>query len=67
MTRLGSGKEILGSIHRDSRKRKLLPPADAELLVDRDYVMSAAGVLSQCFPEQARAILLDSVGQNSPG
>jgi uncharacterized protein (TIGR01319 family) len=67
LTRLGRGKELLGSIHRDPTKRKLLPPTDAVLLVDRDYIMSAAGVLSQHFPEQDRAILLDSVGLNSPG
>lgn len=67
LTRLGRGKEILASIHRDPRQRKLLPSTDAELLVDRDYIMSAAGVLSQRFPEQARAILLHSVGLSSPG
>jgi uncharacterized protein (TIGR01319 family) len=62
LARLGGGEEILASIRRDPRGRKLLPPPDARRLVDRHYVMSAAGVLSQQFPEHARAILLDSVG-----
>lgn len=62
LAHLASADEILPSIHRDPRGRKLLPPPDARPLLDRHYVMSAAGVLCQRLPDEARAILLDSIG-----
>ena len=65
LTRLGTGKEILGNIKADPGKRKLLPPKDARVLLDQHYVMAAAGVLSQRYPEQARALLRQSVGLSS--
>jgi hypothetical protein len=62
LTRLGAGREILGSIKADPRRRKLLPPPGARVLLDRHYIMAAAGVLSQHNAEAATALLLDSVG-----
>ncbi len=66
LTRLGAGATILGGIKRDPRQRKLLPSPDARVLVDRHYIMAAAGVLSQRYPEEARALLGDSLGTSSP-
>lgn len=62
LTRLGKGGQILKSLRADPRKRKLLPPCEAQILLDRNYVMSAAGVLGRRFPEEATTILLESVG-----
>ena len=66
LTRLGVGAAILGRIKRDPRQRKLLPAPEACVLVDRHYIMAAAGVLSQRYPEEARALLGDSLGTSSP-
>ena len=56
------GKEILGDLRRDPRERKLLPPTDIEVLLDNDYIMATAGVLSQQYEEEAKQLLLQSVG-----
>jgi uncharacterized protein (TIGR01319 family) len=62
LTRLGMGSEILANIKPDPRQRKLLPPKTARVLLDRHYIMAAAGVLSQHDAAAATAFLLDSVG-----
>jgi uncharacterized protein (TIGR01319 family) len=62
LTRLGVGQEILGHIKADPRHRKLLPPRDAQVLLDQHYIMAAAGVLSQHYPEVARTLLCESLG-----
>ena len=62
LTRLGVGQEILGHIKADPRHRKLLPPHDAQVLVDQHYIMAAVGVLSQHYPAAARALLFESLG-----
>jgi hypothetical protein len=62
LTKLGTGKEILGDLRRDPRERKLLPPTDIEVLLDNDYIMATAGVLSQQYEEEAKQLLLQSVG-----
>jgi hypothetical protein len=62
LTRLGMGREILGHIKADPSKRKLLPPPEARVLLDQHYIMAAAGVLSQYYPEAATALLLESLG-----
>jgi hypothetical protein len=63
LTRLGTGKEILENLRRDPRERKLLPPPDIKVLVDNNYIMATAGVLSQQYKEEARKLLLQSVGE----
>ena len=61
LTRLPRGKELLaGNIHlRDPAF--LGPPATATVLIDRHYVMAAAGVLTSSHPESAVALMLDSL------
>jgi hypothetical protein len=61
LTRLGMGREILGHIKADPSKRKLLPPPEAQVLLDQHYIMAAAGVLSQHYAEAATALLLESM------
>lgn len=65
LVRLGMGKEILTELRKDPKKRKLLPPPEASILLDRDYIMSAAGVISQQYPVEAKKLLLESVQWNA--
>ena len=62
LTRLGMGENLLKDLRTDPRGRKLLPPRDANVLLDRDYIMAAAGVLAQRFPRAAEILLLESLG-----
>jgi hypothetical protein len=62
LTRLGMGDTLLKDLRTDPRARKLLPPRDANVLLDRDYIMAAAGVLARQFPEAAESLLLESLG-----
>lgn len=62
LVRLGSGREILGSIRKDVRGRKLLPPEDAEVFIDHHYIMAAAGVMRKRNPELAVSSLKASLG-----
>ncbi|AZR74332.1 DNA mismatch repair protein MutL [Anoxybacter fermentans] len=60
LTRLKAGPEILGNLRRD-RGKKLLPPLDAEVLIDHDYIMASMGVMSKRFPEAALKLMLKSM------
>ena len=62
LTRLGVGREILKNIKPDPRKRKLLPPRDIEVLVDRNNIMAAVGVLGRHFSKEATTLLKKSIG-----
>jgi uncharacterized protein (TIGR01319 family) len=64
LTRLGNGCEILSALRREERagSAALMPPASARVLLDRDYLMAAAGVLAERHPESARRLLLRSLG-----
>jgi hypothetical protein len=61
LTRLGAGKKILGALRKDPSGRKLLPPAGTPILLDSHYIMAAAGVLSQRFPDEALHLLRQSI------
>jgi uncharacterized protein (TIGR01319 family) len=67
LVRLGIGKEVLRTIKPDPRRRKLLPSRDARVLLDRHYIMAAAGVLSQRYPEAAQKLLRDSLSVDNQG
>lgn len=62
LTRLGNGSAILGSVRQDPRGCKLLPPPGTPVLLDSQYIMATAGVLSQKHKEAARKLLLASIG-----
>lgn len=62
LIRLDFGKELLSTIRQDPRERKLLPPSDARVLIDRNYIMASVGVLSQQYRQAAVTLLLDSLG-----
>ena len=61
LTRLGMGREILGTIRHDPRRQKLLPAPDTKVLLDNHYIMATAGVLSRYDKEAARKLLLESL------
>lgn len=62
LTRLKAGPEILANLRKE-RTKKLLPPMDAEFLIDQDYIMASMGVMSQRFPEAALKLMLKSMGK----
>jgi len=64
LTRLPGGAEILKAIRRDPHKRKLLPPAEVHVSIDRDYIMASAGIMAARHPDGAAALLMTSIGLN---
>ena len=64
LTRLTAREEILNSIRRFNRADKLLPTAEAKILIDNDYIMASLGVLSSLNKEAAIKLLLKSLKFN---
>jgi len=61
LTSLEKAPDILGEM-RSARGRRLLPPPEARVLIDENYLLAALGVLSREFPVQARNLMLESLG-----
>ena len=53
LTRIEGGADCLRSICTGPGKH-LLPPPDARILIDRDYLFSALGTLAQAYPEEVK-------------
>ena len=64
LTRLTAREEILNSISQFNRADKLLPTAEAKILIDNDYIMASLGVLSSLNKEAAIKLLLKSLKFN---
>lgn len=62
LTRLGSGGDILRNIKSDPKMKKLLPPKDAKVLIDRDYIMAQAGVMGTIYKDEALRLMQKSIG-----
>ena len=62
LTRLPHGREILEGLCSETKGKKLLPTADAQVLIDNDYIMAAAGVMSADFPEASLSLMKKSFG-----
>lgn len=59
LTRLPGGEEMLASVRASTAGgERLLPPADARVALDRDYVLAACGALSTRFPADAVVALM---------
>lgn len=59
LTRLPDGEAILESVRAGTTGGdRLLPPADAHIALDRDYVLAACGALSTRFPAEAVVALM---------
>ncbi len=61
LTRLPNRIEIMKSIARSNKGHKLLPNAEAVILVDNDYIMASLGVLSKEYPEAALTLMKKSL------
>lgn len=64
LTRLMAREEILNSISQFNRADKLLPTAEAKILIDNDYIMASLGILSSLNKEAAIKLLLKSLKFN---
>ena len=64
LTRLPAREEILNSISQFNRADKLLPTAEAKILIDNDSIMASLGVLSSLNKEAAIKLLLKSLKFN---
>ncbi len=60
LSRLAGTEEVLKGLVGQGPGRELYPK-DAGILIDKDYIMAACGVLSRQFPEEARKILMDGL------
>lgn len=59
LTRLPGGEEMLAGVRASTAGgERLLPPADARVALDRDYVLAACGALSTRFPAEAVVALM---------
>ena len=54
LTRVPGGDEILNGIRLGAGAR-LMPPAEAQVLIDRDYRFSALGTLAQAYHDEVGA------------
>ncbi len=61
LTRLDEGRTILAGL-RGKKGKILLPPPEAEIYIDHDYIMASLGVLSRENPEAAVQILKNTLG-----
>ena len=64
LTRLTAREGILNSISQFNRADKLLPTAEAKILIDNDYIMASLGILSSLNKEAAIKLLLKSLKFN---
>lgn len=62
LTRLPQGRDILSSLLSRPGGGLLLPPKEASILIDGDYIMASLGVLSKMWPQAAIQLLLQSCG-----
>ena len=67
LTRLPRGREILEKLKARKRGLELTPGQDAEILIDRFYIMASLGVLASRYPRAALALLRESLGLHGSG
>ena len=58
LTRLPGGQEALAETRGSGAGERLLPPADARCLLDRDYIFACCGALSTRFTNDAVVALM---------
>lgn len=62
LTRLPGGTRILSAISGYGKGTQLFPGKEAEVLLDRDYIMASLGVLSLRYRESSLVLLRSSLG-----
>ncbi|NLG81424.1 MAG: DNA mismatch repair protein MutL [Bacilli bacterium] len=61
LTRLPNRIKILQRVLQTQNPLKLMPPKEAEVLIDHDYIMASCGVLSLKYPEAAYKLIVKSL------
>lgn len=61
LTRLPNRVSILSQILENKNGLELLPPSNAQVLIDNDYIMASLGVMSKKYPEIALKLLKKSL------
>lgn len=61
LTRLPRRVKLLADLRRPVGGKRLFPPEDAKVYIDRDYIMASLGVLAVRYPEAARALLRETL------
>lgn len=61
LSRYPEATKILSKLLNRESGAELFPPANAQILIDRDYVMSSAGVIAETWPAEALALLKNSL------
>lgn len=61
LTRLPRRIEILKAVGTHSKGTELFPNKDAKILIDNYYIMASLGVLSKRYPEDALALMKESM------
>ncbi|MEW6725037.1 MAG: GlmL-related ornithine degradation protein [Bacillota bacterium] len=61
LTRLPGGREIMERLKRPQRGGELFPGADAQVLLDHDYILASLGVLGANHPAAAVALIRKSL------
>lgn len=61
LTKLAAGKDILQSLNHEETSHQLFP-RHGKVLLDQNYIMAAAGVMSDLYPEAALALMKESLG-----
>lgn len=61
LTRLPNGPSILKEIPLYNKGDYLFPTMEAQVLIDRDYIMASLGVLSKKYPNAALRLMLNSI------
>ena len=67
LTRLLNMESILKEIHQEGRGQRLYPKKEAEVLLDREYLLASLGVLSLSYKEAALKLMLKSLGIDEKG
>ncbi len=60
-SRLPEGREIIERVIRKKIKNRMVPDESAEIIIDRNYLMSSLGVLSGKHPEDAGILLAEYI------
>lgn len=61
LSRLPKGREILSSLRYEGKEVSMMPSLESEILIDTDYIMACAGVLSKENKEFALKLLMKSI------
>ncbi|MBV1756745.1 MAG: glutamate mutase L [Dethiosulfatibacter sp.] len=62
LTRLPGRTDIIKKVIANVKGNEMFPTAEAEILIDNDYIMASLGVMSKEYPDVAFKLLIKSLG-----